>query len=282
LFQVRGNQHKALFLPPIEKLIKQKMRKKIAAGNWKMNTTFEGGKQLISEIIGGMAANPPEQTSEEMLVVLGTPFITLKKAANLVKNEPQIKIAAQNCYSEEKGAYTGEISVEMIKSTGAEFIIIGHSERREYFNESFEMLAKKVDLTLKHGLTPIFCCGEKLETREAGAHFDLVKRQVEGSLFHLNAEELSKVVIAYEPVWAIGTGVTASPAQAQEMHAFIRKTIADKYGKVLADNITILYGGSVGAKNAQELFSQPDVDGGLVGGASLKAEDFVTIINSFN
>jgi len=258
------------------------MRKKIAAGNWKMNTTFEGGKQLINEIIGGLAANPPKQSPEEMLVVLGTPFITLKKAANLVKNQPQIKIAAQNCYSEEKGAFTGEISVEMIKSTGAEFIIIGHSERREYFNESFEMLAKKVDLTLKHGLTPIFCCGEKLETREANQHFELVKNQIAGSLFHLNADELGKVVIAYEPVWAIGTGVTASPAQAQEMHAFIRNTIAGKYGKVLADEISILYGGSVGAKNAQELFSQPDVDGGLVGGASLKSEDFVTIINSFN
>ncbi len=258
------------------------MRKKIAAGNWKMNTTFETGKKLVGEILDGLAANPPKQSPNEMLVVLGVPFITLKKAANILKNNPQVKIAAQNCYSEEKGAFTGEISVEMIKSTGAEFVIIGHSERREYFNESFEMLAKKVDLTLKHGLTPIFCCGEKLETREAGQHFDLVKNQIAGSLFHLNDDELSKVVIAYEPVWAIGTGVTASPAQAQEMHAFIRNTIAGKYGKALADEITILYGGSVGAKNAKELFSQSDVDGGLVGGASLKAEDFVTIINSFN
>ncbi len=258
------------------------MRKKIAAGNWKMNTTLESGKKLVTEILAGLAAHPPKQTPEEMLVVFGTPFITLQNAVNLVKNQPQIKIAAQNCYSEEKGAFTGETSVEMIKSTGAEFVIIGHSERREYFNESFEMLAKKVDITLRHGLTPIFCCGEKLETREAGHHFDLVKNQISGSLFHLNEIELSEVVIAYEPVWAIGTGVTASPAQAQEMHAFIRKTIADKFGKTLADEITILYGGSVGAKNAQELFSQPDVDGGLVGGASLKAEDFVTIINSFN
>jgi len=258
------------------------MRKKIAAGNWKMNTNLGSGKKLISEILEALATHTPKQTPEELMVVLGVPFITLKKAVNLVKDNPHVKISAQNCYSEEKGAFTGEISVEMIKSTGAEFIIIGHSERREYFNESFVMLAKKVDLTLKHGLTPIFCCGERLEIREAGQHFDLVKNQLAGSLFHLNAEDFGRVVIAYEPVWAIGTGVTASPEQAQEMHAFIRKTIAEKYEKSVADDITILYGGSVGAKNAAELFSQADVDGGLVGGASLKAEDFVTIINSFN
>jgi len=169
----------------------------------------------------------------------------------------------------------------MIGSVGADFVIIGHSERREYFSESHAMLAKKVDLALKHDLTPIFCCGEKLEVREQNAHFDLVKRQIAESLFHLDAEAFTKLVIAYEPVWAIGTGVTASPAQAQEMHAVIRNLLAEKYGKTIANNTTILYGGSVNAKNARELFSQPDVDGGLVGGASLKADEFLTIIHSF-
>lgn len=257
------------------------MRKKIAAGNWKMHTTLEEGKALISSLIKGLAENAPEQSSEEMLVVLGVPFITLESAVNLTKNYPQIKISAQNCYSEEKGAFTGEISVSMIKSTGADHIIIGHSERREYFAESHAMLAKKVDLTLKHDLTPIFCCGEKLEIREKNQHFDLVKNQIADSLFHLDEDSFAKVVIAYEPVWAIGTGVTASPEQAQEMHAVIRNLLAEKYGNAVAQSTTILYGGSVNAKNARELFSQQDVDGGLVGGASLKADEFLTIIQSF-
>jgi triosephosphate isomerase len=257
------------------------MRKKIAAGNWKMNNTLEEGKQLIADILNGLEANPPKQDANELLVIFGTPFITLKDAADMLNGNNQIQIAAQNCYSEEKGAYTGETSVEMIKSTGATCVIIGHSERREYFKESYEMLSKKVDLTLKHGLTPIFCCGEKLEVREDGEHFNLVKEQIESSLFHLDASEFGKIVIAYEPVWAIGTGVTASPQQAQEMHKFIRETIAAKYGEVVAEDTSILYGGSVNAKTATELFNQNDVDGGLVGGASLKADDFVTIINSF-
>lgn len=257
------------------------MRKKIAAGNWKMHTTLEEGKELIHHIIKGVAENPPRQSPDEMLVVLGVPFVTLESAAKLTKDQKQVKIAAQNCYSEEKGAFTGEISASMIRSVGADFIIIGHSERREYFAESHAMLAKKVDLALKNHLTPIFCCGEKLEVREQNAHFDLVKRQVTESLFHLDAESFAKVVIAYEPVWAIGTGVTATPEQAQEMHKVIRNLLADKYGNKIADSTTILYGGSVNAKNARELFSQPDVDGGLVGGASLKAEEFLTIIHSF-
>ncbi len=257
------------------------MRKNIAAGNWKMNKTLTEGKQLIADILNGLEADPPKQDANDLLVIFGTPFITLKDAAEMVNGNNQVQIAAQNCSSEESGAYTGETSVEMIKSTGAGYVIIGHSERREYFNESYEMLAKKVDLTLKHGLVPIFCCGEKLEVREQNEHFNLVKEQIESSLFHLDATGFSKVVIAYEPVWAIGTGVTASPEQAQEMHKFIRKTIAAKYGKAVAEETSILYGGSVNAKTADELFDQNDVDGGLVGGASLKADDFVTIINSF-
>lgn len=257
------------------------MRKKITAGNWKMHTTLEEGKQLISALINGIEENPPKQTPEEMLVVLGTPYVTLESAVKLTKNHPQIKVSAQNCYSEEKGAFTGEISAPMIKSTGADYVIIGHSERREYFAESHEMLARKVDLALKNDLIPIFCCGEKLHVREQSKHFDLVKKQIEESLFHLDEVAFSKVVIAYEPVWAIGTGVTASPEQAQEMHAFIRNLLTEKYGKTAAQNTSILYGGSVNAKNARELFSQNDVDGGLVGGASLKADEFLTIINSF-
>jgi triosephosphate isomerase len=257
------------------------MRKKIAAGNWKMHTTLQEGKELINLIMIGLQVQPPAQSQDELLVVLGVPFITLSSAAQTVNGHSQIKIAAQNCYSEEKGAFTGVVSVSMIKSTGAGCVIIGHSERREYFAESHAMLANKVDLTLKNELIPIFCCGEKLHVREQGKHFELVKKQLEESLFHLDESAFSKVVIAYEPVWAIGTGVTASPEQAQEMHQFIRRLIAEKYGENAANELSILYGGSVNAKNANELFAQPDVDGGLVGGASLKAEEFLTIIRSF-
>jgi len=257
------------------------MRKKIAAGNWKMNTTLVEGKQLIADILKGLQLNPPKQKAGNLEIIFGTPFITLHAATDLVKNNEQVHIAAQNCYNKEKGAYTGETSVDMIKSTGAEYVIIGHSERREYFNESDKMLAEKVDLTLSRNLLPIFCCGEKLEIRETGKHIDLVKSQIKNAIFHLDSEKIKKVVIAYEPVWAIGTGVTASPAQAQEMHAVIRQMLTEKYGADLAQEISILYGGSVNAKNAREIFSQPDVDGGLVGGASLKAGEFLTIINSF-
>lgn len=256
------------------------MRQKIAAGNWKMNTTLDEGKSLIDAIVESLKNHPLNGTPDERLVILGTPFITLESAARQIAEVAHIRIAAQNCYHEEKGAYTGEVSAAMIKSTGAQYVIIGHSERREYFGESHEVLARKVDLALKNGLTPIFCCGEKLEVRDKNGHFDLVKKQVEESLFHLNAATFSKVVIAYEPVWAIGTGVTASNEQAQEMHAFIRELVAGKYGADIAGKTTILYGGSVNAKNSAELFAQPDVDGGLVGGASLKAEDFITIIHS--
>jgi len=257
------------------------MRLKIAAGNWKMNNTLQQGRTLIKTLVKDIKQNPPKQNEDELLVICGVPFILLRNASKLTEDFPRMKIAAQNCYSEEKGAYTGEISAEMIKSTGADYVIIGHSERREIFNESHEMLAKKVNLTLKHKLKPIFCCGEKLEIRQKNEHFDLVKRQIQESLFHLSKDDFKKVVIAYEPVWAIGTGVTASPAQAQEMHLFIRNLIKEKYGEKISNDTSILYGGSVNAKNATELFSQPDVDGGLVGGASLKADDFNTIIHSF-
>lgn len=257
------------------------MRLKIAAGNWKMNNTFTEGTKLIRKINTSIHSTPPKQSEKELKVVLGVPFILLKTAGRLTQDMPRIEIAAQNCYSEEKGAYTGEISAEMIKSTGAAYVIIGHSERRDYFNESHEMLAKKVNLAIKHELKPIFCCGEKLDVRQKNEHFNLVKKQIQDSLFQLSKEDFKKVVIAYEPVWAIGTGVTASPEQAQEMHLFIRNLLKEKFGEKIVNDTSILYGGSVNAKNAAELFSQPDVDGGLVGGASLKAEDFVTIVKSF-
>ncbi len=256
------------------------MRKKIAAGNWKMNTTLEEGKQLINAIVESVKNRPPAGEADQQLVVLATPFITLESAVRLVEDVKHIEISAQNCHHEAKGAYTGEVSAAMIKSTGAGYVIIGHSERREYFAESNEILAKKIDLALENELIPIFCCGEKLEIREQSKHFELVETQIKASLYHLKENDFQKVVIAYEPVWAIGTGVTASNEQAQEMHKFIRKLIAEKYGLTVAGEITLLYGGSVNANNAAELFSQPDVDGGLVGGASLKAKDFITIINS--
>jgi triosephosphate isomerase (TIM) len=255
------------------------MRKKIAAGNWKMNASLEEGKQLIRAIVEAIGSRTPGAGTDH-LVILATPFITLESAVDLVNDVAHIKISAQNCHHEEKGAYTGEVSAAMIKSTGTEYVIIGHSERREYFAESNETLAKKVNVALKNDLRPIFCCGEKLEIREKNEHFDLVEKQIKESLYHLNENDFKKAVIAYEPVWAIGTGVTASNEQAQEMHKFIRNLIAAKYGSEVADQTTVLYGGSVNANNAAELFSQPDVDGGLVGGASLKATDFITIVNS--
>lgn len=257
------------------------MRKKIVAGNWKMNKTLAEGVQLINEVKELLAKQTPKQSPAELGVVFGTPFITLATAAELVKDNAYLSVAAQNCYTKESGAYTGETAVGMIKAVGVSNVIIGHSERREYFNESNQMLAEKVDIILKNGLTPIFCCGERLETRNEGKHFDWIKQQIEESLFHLSAEEFGKVVIAYEPIWAIGTGVTASTEQAQEVHAFIRSILVAKYGAKVADDTTILYGGSCNAANAKELFACADVDGGLIGGASLKAQDFVTIITSF-
>jgi triosephosphate isomerase (TIM) len=252
------------------------MRKKYAAGNWKMNKTYEEGQILLSEVVN-MVNDELQHPNVE--VVLGVPAPYLSSFSKLI-NSPKVSLAAQNCHSKPSGAYTGEVSVSMLKSVGVKYVIIGHSERREYFAETDAFIAEKVDAILAEGLTPIFCCGETLQQREAGIHFDFVKGQLTNSLFHLSADALQKVVIAYEPIWAIGTGVTASSAQAQEMHKVLRDHLASQYGAT-AENISILYGGSVSAANALELFSQPDVDGGLVGGASLKSRDFTDISKSF-
>jgi len=249
-------------------------RKRIAAGNWKMNKTFDEGIALVEALV----KNP---LASDCLVILGVPFIHLKGVAEIISDFPNIKVAAQNCHQEEKGAFTGEISADMLLSVGTDYVILGHSERRAYFHESNELLALKVDRVLSKGLLPIFCCGEALRIREAGTHVAFVKKQLEEGLFHLSKEDIAKVVIAYEPIWAIGTGVTASKEQAQEMHREIRTLIANQYGDEIAQGISILYGGSVKPSNAKELFNQPDVDGGLVGGASLKADDFSAIINAF-
>jgi triosephosphate isomerase len=251
------------------------MRRKIVAGNWKMNNTLEEGIELAGQI------NDLVENTEinDVDVVIGTPFIHLTEVNKVVSEK--IGVAAQNCADEKSGAYTGEISASMIKSTGSKYVILGHSERRTYYGETNEILVKKVNLTLENGLAPIFCIGEVLEEREAEKHFEVVKSQIAEGLFHLSAEEFGKVVLAYEPVWAIGTGVTASSDQAQEMHAFIRKTLVEQYGEEVANNTSILYGGSCKPSNAKELFENADVDGGLIGGASLKAEDFMGIITAF-
>lgn len=257
------------------------MRKKIVAGNWKMNLKLEEGLKLSSEIIEFVKNNSLEKLAGKPGVIMFTPFIHLTSVAEAVAGTLGLEVGAQNCHTEEKGAFTGEVSAEMIKSTGAGNVLVGHSERRSYFGETDEVLAKKTEIALKHGLKPVFCCGEVLDERNAGKHFDVVKEQLYKGLFWLSEQEFLKVVIAYEPVWAIGTGVTASPDQAQEMHAFIRQLVREKYNDKIADETTILYGGSCNAKNAAELFANKDVDGGLIGGASLKAEDFCTIIKSF-
>lgn len=253
------------------------MRKKIVAGNWKMNKTLEEGLALTSEIVN-MAK---DEVRNDVTIILNPPFPLLNGIYKLIKDTKQIYLGAQNCSQHASGAYTGEVSVSMLKSVGAEYVILGHSERREFFRESNELLAEKTDIVLENSLKPIFCCGESLEIREKGTYVDFVCNQLTESLFHLSTEQFNKVIIAYEPIWAIGTGVTASPEQAQEMHHKIRAHIASKYGDEFANDISILYGGSCNPKNAQELFANPDVDGGLIGGASLKSRDFIDIINSF-
>ncbi|GET29571.1 triose-phosphate isomerase [Prolixibacter sp. SD074] len=252
------------------------MRKKIVAGNWKCNTTLHEGVELAKAVNELVVA----KGDKDVVVVLGTPFTHLTKVVESVDTS-RIGVSAQNCGAEAKGAFTGEVSAEMVKSTGATYVILGHSERREYYNETSATLNKKVALALENGLTPIYCCGEPLEIREAETQNDFVKKQLDETVFQLPVEEFKKLVIAYEPIWAIGTGKTASTQQAQEMLAFIRSLIADKYGKDVAGEIPILYGGSCKASNAPELFSQPDIDGGLIGGASLKAEEFLGIINAY-
>ena len=251
------------------------MRKQIAAANWKMNLTLEQGKTLTAAIIQATLT-----TNIDHQVILGVPFPYLISVKEQIGNHENVFAAAQNCYSKPSGAYTGEVSVEMLKSIGIQHVIIGHSERREYFNESHAMLADKINICLEFGLTPIFCCGEPLAIREAGTQNSYVATQLEESLFHLSPQQLIGFIIAYEPIWAIGTGKTATNEQAQEIQAYIRQVIAAKYDSIVADSISILYGGSVKAGNAKEIFAQPDVDGGLVGGASLVATDFITIINS--
>jgi len=251
------------------------MRTRIAAGNWKMNTSLNEGIALAKAIDDFLKTFQLENKR----VILGTPFTHLVSIVNIVDFK-KISVAAQNCAKWEKGAYTGEVSAEMIRSTGAHYAIIGHSERRQYFNESNEDLKQKVDLCLKNMLKPIFCVGERLVERENNSHFEVVKKQITKSLFHLDEENIKRIVLAYEPVWAIGTGKTATPEQAQEMHAYIRSLLAEKYGTVVAAEISILYGGSCNASNAATLFSQPDIDGGLIGGASLKANDFIEIIKA--
>jgi triosephosphate isomerase len=248
-------------------------RKQIAAANWKMNLSIQEAEVLLTDLLSAGIT-----LKENQLVVLGVPFPYLSLALNKTAGVNHIMIAAQNCYSKSSGAYTGETSPAMLQSMGVPFVILGHSERREYFAESNKFLAEKVDAALSHDLTPIFCCGEALPIREAGTQNEYVARQLEESLYHLSIDDILKVVIAYEPIWAIGTGKTATSAQAQEMHAHLRASIAGKYGKEIADQIAILYGGSVKGSNANELFGQPDVDGGLVGGASLKADEFKQVI----
>lgn len=252
------------------------MRKNIVAGNWKMNKTLQEGLALVDALKVALA----DRDKVNCDVVLGTPFIHLASAAASVADK-KIGIAAQNCADKVSGAYTGEISAAMVASTGAKYVILGHSERRTYYGETDTTLKEKVVLALANGLTPIFCIGEVLEEREANKQEVVVKSQIENALFALSARDFSKIVLAYEPVWAIGTGKTATSAQAQEMHAFIRKTVADKYGKEVADGISILYGGSCNASNAKELFANPDVDGGLIGGASLEVDKFMPIIDAF-
>lgn len=251
------------------------MRKKIVAGNWKMNKSLDEGLSLVSEVLQGKG------DTNGVEVVLATPFIHLTDTCALLAEEQNIYAAAQNCSQFASGAYTGEISASMVKSTGAELVILGHSERREYFNETSQQLATKVDQALENDLMPIFCCGESLEIREANDHFDYVCNQITDGLFHLSKEQFENIVIAYEPIWAIGTGKTASTEQAQEMHQKIRSHVESKYGKQIAQELSILYGGSCKPSNSPELFACEDVDGGLIGGASLNAEDFLAIVRSF-
>ena len=251
------------------------MRKKIVAGNWKLNKTFSEGLALAKEVCE-LSKN---ELNSDVQLVLCTPFIHLQQISSLVSDYKNLSVAAQNCYTQKSGSFTGETSAEMIASIGVQYVIIGHSERREYFNEGNQMLAEKVNITLSNGLTPIFCCGEALAVREAETQNEFVEVQLKESLFHLSESEIKKITIAYEPIWAIGTGKTASAEQAQDMHAYIRNILATQYGKDVADSISILYGGSVKGSNAKEIFGKQDVDGGLVGGASLKAGEFVQVIS---
>jgi triosephosphate isomerase len=251
------------------------MRKQIAAANWKMNLTYQQGVALLQTMVSAEIF-----LKENHVVVFAVPFPYLEMAVDTVQHKKNYFIAAQNCSDKKSGAYTGEVSAEMLKSLALDYCLVGHSERREYFGESNLMLAEKVNLCLANGITPIFCCGEALQTREQNKQNSFVENQLKESLFHLSKDEILKIVIAYEPIWAIGTGKTASTEQAQEMHAYIRSVLKNQYGVSIADKISILYGGSVKASNAREIFASKDVDGGLVGGASLLASEFLEIIKA--
>jgi triosephosphate isomerase len=252
------------------------MRKKIVAGNWKMNKTFEEAKALLSEVVNMIS----DEVTGDVEVVLCPPALYLAASRQYITSGGKVSLGAQNCHEKASGAYTGEISAPMLQSIGVDYVILGHSERRQYFDETNALLAEKVNIVLENGLIPIFCCGESRDLRENGDYIGFVKDQVTESLFHLSAESFAKIVIAYEPIWAIGTGLTASSAQAQDMHFELRQHIASQYGDAIAQDITILYGGSANEKNAAELFAQPDVDGGLIGGASLKSREFLTVIKA--
>lgn len=247
------------------------MRQKIVAGNWKMNTTVPEGVQLAKDVVSASAAVPAD-----VKLIVATPFTHLCPVAEVVKGT-RVSLSAENCADKEKGAFTGEVSAAMLASAGCEYTILGHSERRQYYGETDAKLVEKVKLALANGLKVILCVGENLEEREAGKHFDVCEAQIKDVLYNFSAEEMASIVIAYEPVWAIGTGKTATAEQAQEIHAFIRKVVADKFGAAVAEQTSILYGGSCKPSNAHELFAQKDIDGGLIGGASLKAEDFIGI-----
>lgn len=254
------------------------MRKNIIAGNWKMNMDFNEGVKLFSEI-QQLISNEIKGNQE---AVVCPPFIHISSLVQAAIPDLKISIGAQNCHQAEGGAFTGEVSASMISSAGARYVIIGHSERRLYFSESNSLLAQKLDTALKNTLIPIFCIGETLDQRNNGTYFEVIKNQISEAAFHLEETEFNKLVLAYEPVWAIGTGLTATPEQAQEIHAFIRSEVAEKYNRNLADDLTILYGGSCNPKNADELFAQADIDGGLIGGASLKSRDFVDILRALD
>jgi len=252
-----------------------KMRKNIVTGNWKMNLNRAETIALVDEILSNLPTNNLTE------IVFAPSNVYLHKVAKMCTNTNKVSVASQDCSANKKGAFTGEVSASMIASCNVEYVILGHSERRINFNETNGLLKTKVDRVFENKLSVIFCCGESLEQREKGVHFDWIKSQLTESLFNLSIDDFSKIVIAYEPIWAIGTGVTASSEQAQEIHAFIRRIIAEKYGYDVANNTSILYGGSCNPSNSVELFSEKDIDGGLIGGASLKADDFISIINSF-
>ena len=251
------------------------MRKKIVAGNWKMNTTVPEGVELAKAVVAKAAEVPAD-----VKLIIATPFTHLCPVAEVVKGSV-VALSAENCADKEKGAYTGEVSAAMIASAGCQYTILGHSERRQYYGETDEKLVEKTKLALANGLDVILCVGENLDEREAGKHFDVCETQIKNVLYNFSAEDMAHIVIAYEPVWAIGTGKTATAEQAEEIHAFIRKTVAEKFGAQVADDTTILYGGSCKPSNAKELFAQADIDGGLIGGAALKADDFIAIAQSY-